>query len=128
MPKRTFKERIILSITLYMVMVTLTVPCYAQKSDKDTMTVSLQEYAGRYGDGLRTITLEDGSLYIQRRSDGGPAITPKLKLVPSGKDEFYLELFPAARINFVRDSTGAIMEMKTINVKGQKETNKRDPS
>jgi len=79
---------------------------------------ALQEYAGRYGE--RTITVEDGGLYLQRR--GGP----KLMLVPASKDEFTLEPVPAARIKFVRDEGGKVSELHVLNREGEWEKSKRE--
>ncbi len=122
MTKRTFGRWMVTSFTLCMMM--FSVPTYAQETDTDTVAVGLQEYAAQYGE--RTITLEDGSLHIQRRSDGGPRQTPKLKLVPAGEDEFVLEAYPSARVKFVRDDTGAIVQVNVLTLQGQWETSKRD--
>ena len=124
MTKRTFGGWIVTSFTLCMMMLTLCVPTYAQETDTDTVAVGLQQYAGQYG--VRTITIEDGSLHIQRRSDGGPRQTPKLKLVPAGEDEFVLASYPSAKVKFVRDDTGAIVEVNVLTLQGRWETSKRD--
>jgi predicted aspartyl protease len=78
----------------------------------------LQEYVGRYGE--RTISFEDGALYLQRQ--GGP----KLRLVFVSKDEFTLEMVPAARIKFIRDESGKITELNVLNMEGEWEKSKRE--
>ncbi len=77
----------------------------------------LKDYPGRYGE--RTISSEDGSLYLQR--EGGP----KLKLVTVSKDVFTLAEVPEARIKFVRDESGNIMELSVLNRAGEWEKSKR---
>lgn len=79
---------------------------------------ALQDYAGRYGE--RTVSSEDGSLYIQR--PGGQ----KLKLVAVSKDEFTLERIPTARIKFVRDETGKITEIQVLTPEGNWEKSKKE--
>jgi hypothetical protein len=76
-----------------------------------------KDYAGRYGE--RTITFEDGALFIQR--PGGMKL--KLKLI--AKDEFALELLPEARIKFVRGDRGAVAELHVLNREGQWEKSPR---
>ncbi len=95
----------------------------------DTVDVDLQEYAGNYGD--RTISVEKGSLYIQREAPASQApgrqiSAPKLKLLADGKDEFVLEQYPSGRVKFVRDDAGAIVEVQVLTLQGQWETSKRD--
>ncbi len=75
------------------------------------------EYAGRYGQ--RTIFAEGSVLYLQR--DGGP----KLKLVHIDKDEYGLEEVPEARIRFIRDASGNIIELNVLNRAGEWEKAKR---
>ncbi len=78
-------------------------------------------HAGSYGDGLRTIFVEDDGLYIQRR--GGP----KLRLVRGDTDdEFSLELLPAAKIRFVREDAGKITAIDVFNPQMGWETSPRD--
>ena len=77
----------------------------------------LKDYPGRYGE--RTISLEDGSLYLQRR--GGP----KLKLLSVSKDVFTLAEVPEARMKFVRDEKGKIIELQVLNREGEWETSNR---
>jgi hypothetical protein len=77
----------------------------------------LKEYVGQYES--RTISAEDGSLYIQRH--GGP----KLKLKEEEKDKYSLERIPRAKIQFIRDKDGKITEIKVLNQFGEWETSKR---
>lgn len=77
-----------------------------------------QDYIGRYGE--RAITSESGALYIQR--PGGP----KLKLVAVAKDEFTLEAVPAARIKFIRNDAGKVIEIQILNREGQWENIKKE--
>ncbi|MEP6707324.1 MAG: DUF4440 domain-containing protein [Pyrinomonadaceae bacterium] len=79
---------------------------------------SLQDYVGRYDQ--RTISAEDGALYLQRQ--GGP----KIKLVPAAKDEFTIERIPSARIKFVRDETGKVTEIQVLNREGNWEKSKKE--
>lgn len=79
---------------------------------------SLQDYAGRYGE--RAITVEDGSLNLQRQ--GGP----KMKLVETSNDKFTIEQIPAARIEFVRDETGKVTDIQVLNREGVWEKAKRE--
>ncbi len=79
---------------------------------------ALQDYAGRYGE--RTVSSEDGSLYIQR--PGGQ----KIKMVAAAKDEFTLERIPAARIKFARDETGKVTEIQVLNPEGNWEKSKKE--
>lgn len=64
------------------------------------------DYAGKYGE--RTISEENGSLYIQRPG------APRFKLVPVSKDEFTLEGIPNARIKFARDKGGKVFEIQVL--------------
>jgi hypothetical protein len=75
------------------------------------------EFTGSYGE--RTISLSDSTLYLQRR-DG-----PKIKLVAAGKDEFTIERIPSARIKFVRDAQGKVIELQVLNQSGQWESSKK---
>ncbi len=76
------------------------------------------DYPGRYGE--RTISTEDGSLYLQRQ--GGP----KLKLVSVSKDVFTLAEVPEARIKFARDESGRIIKLSVLNRAGEWEESKRE--
>jgi len=79
---------------------------------------ALAEYPGNYE--IRTITAENGDLYLQRT--GGP----KLRLVPTGeKDSFSLELLTEARVNFVRDDDGRIVELHVLDLEGRWQVTKR---
>ncbi len=79
---------------------------------------SLQDYVGRYGE--RTISVEEGALYLQRQ--GGQ----KIKLVPAAKDEFTIERIPNARIKFVRDEMGKVTEIQVLNRDGNWEKSKKE--
>jgi hypothetical protein len=79
---------------------------------------AMKDFVGSYG--IRTISFEDGALYLQRQ--GGP----KVKLVAAGKDEFTLEPVPSARISFVRGETGKVIELRVLNRSGEWETSKKD--
>ena len=68
-----------------------------------------EDYPGRYGE--RTISVEDGALFLQR--EGGP----KHKLVPIAANEFALERIPEARIKFVR-SESKVSELHVLNQAG----------
>jgi hypothetical protein len=63
--------------------------------------------------GERTVTLEDGALFLQRQ--GGP----KLKMMPVAKDEFALERIPEARIKFARGEKGVVIEIHVLNRTGE---------
>ncbi|HEV8487959.1 MAG TPA: retropepsin-like aspartic protease [Blastocatellia bacterium] len=78
-----------------------------------------KDYIGRYGN--RTISFEDGAMYLQRQ--GGP----KIKLVVVSKDEFTLEPIPAARMKFVRDENLNVTELHVLNRAGEWEKSKREP-
>jgi hypothetical protein len=79
---------------------------------------AMKDFVGSYG--MRTISFEDGALHLQRQ--GGP----KIKLVPVGKDEYTLEVSPTARINFVRDESGKVVEVRVLNQAGKWESSKKD--
>jgi hypothetical protein len=77
------------------------------------------DYAGKYG--VREIRLEpDGRLVLQR--EGGPP----LEMVPAGPDAFTLKDVPQARIQFMRDTAGAVIGVRILNRDGQWETVARD--
>jgi predicted aspartyl protease len=76
------------------------------------------EYAGRYG--TRTISAENGELYLQR--DGGP----RLKLTTIAPDELGIEGIPAARLRFVRDANGRVTELHVLNREGVWEKSGRE--
>jgi len=79
---------------------------------------ALAEYAGDYE--IRTITLEDDGLYLQRV--GGP----KMKMVSTGEhDEFALKRLPQAKIRFGRDEAGVIRELHVLALQGTWEVTKR---
>lgn len=78
----------------------------------------LKELVGKYGD--RTISADGGDLFIQRPSG------MKLKLVALSKDEFTLAQVPAARIKFVRNEKGVVIEIQVLNADGAWETAKKD--
>jgi hypothetical protein len=75
------------------------------------------DYSGRFG--IRTITANDGALFLQR--DGGPV----LKLVAAGNDEFTLEGIAGARLRFGREN-GKVTSLEVLNPAGQWEKATRD--
>ena len=75
-------------------------------------------YAGTYGD--RTLTVVDGKLYIQR--PGGQA----LELSAAGPDAFTIVGIPQARIEFGRDASGKVVEIRVLNQQQQWERVRRD--
>jgi hypothetical protein len=77
-----------------------------------------KDYSGRYGE--RTVSVEDGALFIHRQ--GGP----KLKLVPAAKDEFVLERIPEARIKFIRIEGGKVVAINVLNRAGEWEKAAKD--
>lgn len=68
------------------------------------------DYSGQYGE--RTVSVEDGALFLQRQ--GGP----KLKLTPVAVDEFALERIPEARIKFIRNENGKVVAINVLNRAG----------
>lgn len=76
-----------------------------------------KEYVGVYGE--RTISGEDGNLYLQRT--GGR----KLRMVALAKDEFKLELLPAARLKFARGPDGKISALEILTPDGNWEKIKK---
>jgi hypothetical protein len=70
----------------------------------------LKDYPGKYGE--RTISVEDGVLFIQRQ--GGP----RLKMTSVAGDEFALEVVPEARIKFVRGDDGKVVAINVLNRAG----------
>lgn len=68
-------------------------------------------YSGQYGE--RTVSVEDGALFLQRQ--GGP----KLKLTPVAGDEFALERIPEARIKFIRSENGKVVAINVLNRAGE---------
>ena len=82
-----------------------------------TPSIDVRDYVGAYG--KRTISAEGNDLYLQRQ--GGP----KIKLVPAGKDEFTVEPIPSARIKFVRDEKGKVLEVRILNPAGEWEVSKK---
>ena len=93
-------------------------PTIVSAANTNVSPSALQHYVGRYGE--RTITVEDGSLNLQRQ--GGP----KIKLVAASKDEFTIERIPTARIKFVRDETGKVTEIQVLNRDGNWEKSKKE--
>ncbi|MCA9759107.1 MAG: hypothetical protein KDA27_25160, partial [Candidatus Eisenbacteria bacterium] len=77
-----------------------------------------REYVGRFE--YRTISAEDGVLYLQR--EGGP----KLELVPlDAPDEFTLELVPQAKIRFERNEAGVVEALHVLAMSGNWEVTRR---
>ena len=77
----------------------------------------LADYVGRYG--IREVRVEGDALVLQR--DGGPV----LRMVKKTDDEFGLADVPAAQIRFVRDASGAVVELRVLNPQGEWETARR---
>jgi hypothetical protein len=84
----------------------------------DPKPAAQSEYAGRYG--TRTISTENGELYLQR--DGGP----RLKLTTIAPDELGIEGIPAARLRFVRGANGKVTELHVLNREGVWEKSARE--
>jgi hypothetical protein len=78
-----------------------------------------KDFAGKYGE--RDVSFDGSALYIQR--PGGP----KMKMVPVARDEFTLELVPAAQIKFGRDEKGNVTEIRVLNPAGEWEMVKKTP-
>ena len=76
-----------------------------------------KDYVGKYGE--REISFDGNALYLQR--EGGS----KMKLAPTAKDEFTLELVPEARIVFVREQSGSVSEIRVLNRAGGWEISRR---
>jgi len=75
-------------------------------------------YVGLYGN--RRITLEGGTLYLQRvdvQSEGEQAgrrsrrVAPKLELRSLGEDQFELPRVPGAKVRFERDEAGRVVKI-----------------
>lgn len=79
---------------------------------------AFKDYVGQYGD--RTISDDGENLYIQRPNG------MKLKLVELSKDEFKPEIVPNARIKFIRDENGKIIEINVLNPAGTWEKAKKN--
>lgn len=79
---------------------------------------AFKDYVGQYGD--RTISDDGEHLYIQRPNG------MKLKLVELSKDEFKPEIVPNARIKFIRDENGKIIEINVLNPAGTWEKAKKE--
>jgi predicted aspartyl protease len=77
-----------------------------------------KDYSGKYGE--RTVTVEDGALFLQRQ--GGP----RLKLASVARDEFALEIVPEARIKFIRGEDGKVLAINVLNRTGQWEKAVKD--
>lgn len=76
-----------------------------------------KDYVGKFGE--REISFDGKSLYLQR--EGGS----KMKLVPTAKDEFILELVPEARTVFLREQSGRVSELRVLNRAGGWETSRK---
>ncbi|HKR02379.1 MAG TPA: aspartyl protease family protein [Pyrinomonadaceae bacterium] len=77
-----------------------------------------KDYPGKYGE--RIVSVEDGTLYLQRQ--GGP----RMKLAPVAKDEFTLELIPGAKIKFTRSDDGKVTAISVLNRTGEWEKAAKD--
>ncbi len=93
---------------------------------------SAESYVGLYGN--RRITLDDGTLYLQRidvqpngqTSGGRRRIAPKLELRPLGNEEFELPRIPGARVRFERDESGQVVRLAVQQRDGRWEEADRD--
>ena len=83
---------------------------------------NLDEYAGTYGE--RRLSVEQGSLYLQRLS-GPQSAGPKIKLKEISKDAFALDGTSEVRIKFVRGQTGNISELQVLTPAGSWESAKK---
>lgn len=79
---------------------------------------ALKDYIGQYGD--RTISEDGESLYIQRPNG------QKLKMVAVSKDEFTLEIVRTAKLKFVRDENGKVIEINVLTPDGTWQKAKKD--
>lgn len=92
-------------------------------------TTDCDKYAGEYGN--RKVTCENGELYSQRiisekdQQPGRQLVAPKLKLIVDGNDEYKIDQIPNGRIKFIKDHTGAVIEMQVLNPMGEWEKGKR---
>lgn len=89
-----------------------------ETSVQKTENLAFKDYVGQYGD--RTISADSGNLYIQRPNG------QKLKMVAVAKDEFTLEIVSTAKIKFVRDESGKVVEINVLNPAGTWEKAKKD--
>ena len=78
---------------------------------------SFQEYVGQYGD--RTVSTDGTTLFIQRPNG------MKVKLLDVAKDEFKPEPAPNARIKFIRDESGKVVEINVLTPAGTWEKAKK---
>jgi hypothetical protein len=74
-------------------------------------------FAGTYGP--RLITLENGELYYQRED------RPKYRMIPMGDDLFALDGLEYFRVQFVRDASGAVVELTGLYDNGMRDANQR---
>lgn len=79
---------------------------------------AMSDYVGTYGD--RTLSVVDGKLHIQR--PGGRS----LELAPAGRDAFTLVGIEGARIEFGRDASGKVEEIRVLNQQNQWERARKD--
>lgn len=75
-----------------------------------SVNIAFKDYVGQYGD--RTISDDGESLYLQRPNG------MKLKLVAAEKDEYTIEVVPNAKVKFVRDESGKIIEINVLTPDG----------
>ncbi len=83
------------------------------------------EYSGVYGGGVRQISVEGDSLYIQRLA-GPQGKGSKIKLAKTAKDQFAMAGETMARIKFVRGADGKVSELHVLNPAGVWEVSKKD--
>jgi uncharacterized protein (TIGR02246 family) len=88
-----------------------------ESESTEKATGPLADYVGRYGN--KEITVRDGSLFYQRVGGKGAMLRA------TGKDSFALN--DDAKIAFIRDSKGAVVEMSIDWVSHEDERLKREP-
>ncbi len=88
------------------------VPAPADHADRS-------EYSGLYG--IRRITVEQGSVFLQRLS-GPQGEGPKLKLTPVSKDAFSIGESPDIRVKFERGTNSEITGIKVLTPTGEWES------
>lgn len=81
-------------------------------------SITLQKYAGDYGE--RSIIYKDGYLYYERNDKS------TFKLIPMTETLFAFRDWDDARIEFVNDNSGHVLEFHTLSPDGGKSAHKRN--